>query len=81
MPTLNSAKLVSTARKAGDRTHAAIARRLELRQSTVSRLLKGRTVPTLPTLLAIRTAYGISLDDLVKDDVKAAETTDTAVAP
>jgi transcriptional regulator with XRE-family HTH domain len=72
---LNSAQLESTAKQVGDETHAAIARRLRLCQSTVSRLLTGRTVPQLTTLLAMRTAYGISLDDLVLDDVEpAAET-------
>lgn len=65
MPTLHGETVKTKAAQAGDRTHAQIARRLSLRQSTVSRLLSGTTSPSLPTLLAIRAAYGIPLDDLV----------------
>lgn len=55
----------AAATQLGDRTDYAIARRLGLRQSTVSRLMAGRTVPTVTTLVAVRDAYGITLDDLV----------------
>lgn len=54
------------AREVGDSTDYAIARRVGLRQSTISRLLTGRTTPSLPTLVALRAAYGVSLDDLVE---------------
>ncbi|MFF4900546.1 helix-turn-helix domain-containing protein [Streptomyces sp. NPDC001068] len=68
MPTLHGTAVTTKAAQVGDRTHAAIARRLQLRQSTVSRLIAGITAPSLPTLLAMRAAYGISLDDLVVED-------------
>ncbi|MFB8348004.1 helix-turn-helix domain-containing protein [Streptomyces niveus] len=51
--------------KAGDETAGAIARKTGVRESTVSRLLAGRTTPSLSTLVAMRSVYGISLDDLV----------------
>ncbi|MFH7336642.1 helix-turn-helix transcriptional regulator [Streptomyces hygroscopicus] len=70
MPTLHGKTVTDRAEEAGDRTHAQIARRLKLRQSTVSRLLTGTTAPSLKTLLAIKAAYGIPLDDLVADDAR-----------
>lgn len=72
MATLNGERVAAKARQAGDTTHAAIARRLDLRQSTVSRLLSGVTAPSLTTMLAIRAAYGISLDELVLEDGETA---------
>ncbi|WP_381792825.1 helix-turn-helix domain-containing protein [Streptomyces niveus] len=57
--------LLERADKAGDETAGAIARKTGVRQSTVSRLLAGSTTPSLPTLVALSTAYSISLDDLV----------------
>ncbi|MFC9604626.1 helix-turn-helix domain-containing protein [Streptomyces niveus] len=57
--------LRACANKAGDETAGAIARKTGVRQSTVSRLLAGSTTPSLPTLIAMRAAYSISLDDLV----------------
>jgi transcriptional regulator with XRE-family HTH domain len=68
MPTLHGKTVTARAAQAGDRTHAEIARRLRLTQSTVSRLLAGVTAPSLGTLLAIKGAYGIPLDDLVLED-------------
>jgi transcriptional regulator with XRE-family HTH domain len=65
MPTLHGKTVESRAEQAGDRTHAQIARRLKLTQSTVSRLLAGKTAPSLRTLLAIKAAYGVPLDELV----------------
>lgn len=49
----------------GDLTHHAIAMRTGLRQSTISRLVAGQTVPSLPTLAALAAAYDTTLDDLV----------------
>ncbi|MFJ3545387.1 helix-turn-helix domain-containing protein [Streptomyces rubiginosohelvolus] len=60
------ADLVSAkAQAAGDVTMHDIAVRIGVRESTVSRLLSGRTTPTLPTLARIALAYGTTLDDLV----------------
>lgn len=57
--------LTDRARALGDETHYAIAQRAGVRESTISRLVAGRTVPSLPTLAALAAAYGTSLDDLV----------------
>ncbi|MEU1815218.1 helix-turn-helix transcriptional regulator [Streptomyces roseifaciens] len=57
--------LTRRAAAAGDHTNYAIAQRTGLRESTISRLIAGRTTPSLPTLGAIATAYGTTLDDLV----------------
>jgi transcriptional regulator with XRE-family HTH domain len=78
MPTLHGTTVKAHAEQAGDRTHAQIARRLNLTQSTVSRLLAGVTAPSLPTLLAIKAAYGVPLDDLVVDDNTPAPVNTTA---
>jgi transcriptional regulator with XRE-family HTH domain len=71
MPTLHGKRVTTRARQSGDKTHADIARRLGIRQSTVSRLLARTTEPSLRTLLRIRGAYGIPLDDLVVDETAA----------
>ncbi|WP_433856747.1 helix-turn-helix domain-containing protein [Streptomyces kronopolitis] len=57
--------LTTKAEAVGDTTHYAIAQRAGVRESTISRLVAGRTVPTVATLFAIADAYGIDLDDLV----------------
>ncbi|MGW2951612.1 helix-turn-helix transcriptional regulator [Streptomyces eurythermus] len=75
MPRLHGETVTKRAAQVGDATHSAIARRLSLTQSTVSRLIAGTTTPSLPTLLRLRAAYGISLDDLVAEDVPDAEAT------
>ncbi|PSK52397.1 hypothetical protein B0E38_04723 [Streptomyces sp. 111WW2] len=76
MPTLDAQRVISAARKKGD-TNAtggvnasAIARRTRITRSTVTRLLTGETEPSVMSLLAMRRAYGISLDDLVLDDAE-----------
>ncbi|WP_327594609.1 helix-turn-helix transcriptional regulator [Streptomyces chartreusis] len=71
MPTLHGKTVTDRAEQAGDKTHAQIARRLKVKQSTVSRLLAGTTAPSLGTLLAIKGAYGIPLDELVVEDAPA----------
>ncbi|MFJ2206038.1 helix-turn-helix domain-containing protein [Streptomyces microflavus] len=53
------------AEAAGDLTMYDIAQRTGVRESTISRLLSGRTTPTLSTLAAVATAYGTTLDELV----------------
>lgn len=57
--------LAQKAEAAGDRTHYAIAERTGVRESTISRIIAARTIPTLPTLVAMAIAYGTTLDDLV----------------
>ncbi|MFZ4266512.1 helix-turn-helix domain-containing protein [Streptomyces arboris] len=53
------------AEAAGDLTMYDIAQRAGVRESTISRLLSGRTTPTLSTLAAVAVAYGTTLDELV----------------
>ncbi|WP_432001537.1 helix-turn-helix domain-containing protein [Streptomyces sioyaensis] len=63
--------LTDKAGSMGDTTHLAIALRAGVRESTISRLLSGRTVPSLATLVALADAYNCSLDDLVLGRVRA----------
>ncbi|GGZ23915.1 hypothetical protein GCM10010387_16470 [Streptomyces inusitatus] len=58
--------LIKKARAAGDTTLYAIAVRTGVRESTISRILAGLTIPTLATLASIATAYGTTLDELVE---------------
>lgn len=51
-------------------TPSSIAQRIGVRSSTMGRLIAGRTTPSLSTLVALRAAYGISLDDLVLEATK-----------
>ncbi|MFI9026390.1 helix-turn-helix domain-containing protein [Streptomyces sp. NPDC053560] len=60
-----AAVLSKRALAAGDTTHYAIAERAGVRESTISRLLAGRTAPSLSTLIAVADAYGMTLDELV----------------
>jgi len=80
MATLHAQRLLTRAAEKGDHTPTAIARRIKVRRSTVTRLLAGETVPSLPSLLAMRTAYGLSLDDLVNEAGEAAATEQQADA-
>lgn len=57
--------LARKAKDVGDTTHYAIALRTGVRESTISRLLSGQTVPTLSTLIAVADAYDMALDELV----------------
>ncbi|MEU6929037.1 helix-turn-helix transcriptional regulator [Streptomyces sp. NPDC046374] len=63
--------LTKKAQAAGDTTNFLIAVRTGLRESTISRLMAGLTMPTVPTLGAIASAYGMTLDDLVAGLVAA----------
>lgn len=58
--------LTTKAKAAGDTTLSLIAQRTGVQESTISRLLAGRTTPTVATLAAIADAYGTTLDDLVQ---------------
>ncbi|MFJ5890397.1 helix-turn-helix domain-containing protein [Streptomyces californicus] len=60
-----AAVLNEKAEAAGDLTMHDIAKRTGVRESTISRLLSGRTTPTLSTLGAVAAAYGTTLDELV----------------
>lgn len=63
--------LRATATRHGDKDGAAISKRTGVSQSTLSRLFAGQTVPTLPTLVAIRAAYGLGLDEMVPTETAA----------
>ncbi|MDX2919697.1 helix-turn-helix transcriptional regulator [Streptomyces sp. NE06-03C] len=57
--------LSEKATAAGDVTMYDIAVRTGVRESTISRILSGRSTPTLATLAAVAVAYGTTLDELV----------------
>ena len=69
---LNTAALREAADRAGDDNGAKISRRTGICESTVSRLMRGRVAPNLATLLSLRSAYRVPLDNLVDDDSEAA---------
>ncbi|MCX5326369.1 helix-turn-helix domain-containing protein [Streptomyces sp. NBC_00120] len=71
--------LTKKAEAVGDTTHYAIAQRAGVRESTISRLVAGRTVPTVATLFALADAYGIDIDHLVTGRVP--RPADTVPAP
>lgn len=62
---LHAQYLSEKAEAAGDKTNIAIAVRTGVRESTISRLMTGRTTPSLATLAALAAAYDTTLDDLV----------------
>jgi transcriptional regulator with XRE-family HTH domain len=59
-------RLTEAARKAGDRSSYAIAKRTGLSQSAVNRIRQGTSVPTLDSLVALAWPYALSLDDLIE---------------
>ncbi|MFF1834140.1 helix-turn-helix domain-containing protein [Streptomyces sp. NPDC058231] len=59
--------LLERATAAGQITSSGIAQRIGVTDSTMWRLIEGRTTPSLRTLVALRRAYEISLDDLVRE--------------
>ncbi|MFF0409167.1 helix-turn-helix transcriptional regulator [Kitasatospora sp. NPDC004745] len=69
---LNVEYLRKAAAQAGDNTAYNIARRLNVSQSTMSRLINGKCNPSAATQAKIRRAYGISLDELMTADVRSA---------
>lgn len=52
----------------GDQTTYAIAKRCELDETALGRLLNGKTKPGVKTLLSFRRAYGKTLDELIEED-------------
>ncbi|EST22821.1 helix-turn-helix domain-containing protein [Streptomyces niveus] len=62
---LSITKLRDVARRKGDHSGYAIARRTGLHESTVSRLLRGQQQPGANTLFRLRDAYGGDLADFV----------------
>lgn len=59
--------LQEKALQAGHLTQEDIAGHAGIERSVLSRLLAGRTMPTLPTLVRLSRAYGVTIDDLVLD--------------
>lgn len=59
------------AKKIGDDDVPAISKRIGISPTTFYRLAAGTTAPSLPTLWALRHAYGLKLDALVYDDQPA----------
>lgn len=70
-PRLNTAALRAAADRAGDDNSTAISRRTGVCESSLSRLIRGQSTPALATLLRLRSAYKVTLDDLI-DDTEAA---------
>ncbi|MFD3978365.1 helix-turn-helix domain-containing protein [Streptomyces griseus] len=62
---LNADVVWEKAAERGDVTLDAIAQRAGLDESTMSRLIAGRTTPQTASLVALKTAYAISLDALL----------------
>lgn len=64
---LRTAYLREKAGEAGDISDAEIARRAGVRQSTITRLLTGQTMPTIHTLWVLGTAYRVPMDELIAE--------------
>lgn len=69
---LNVQYLRKAAAEAGDETRYSIAKRVQVSQSTVSRLFNGDCQPNVATQNKFRTAYGLSLSELMTDEQAAA---------
>jgi transcriptional regulator with XRE-family HTH domain len=65
---LNVEYLRKAAAQAGDGSAYEIAKRLNVSQSTMSRLLNGKCNPSALTQAKMRFAYGITLDELMTCD-------------
>ncbi|MEE4598284.1 helix-turn-helix transcriptional regulator [Streptomyces sp. DSM 41524] len=63
---LRTDRLRAVARQKGDKTGYAIAQRTGLAESTISRLLRGKTQPGAKALLRICTVYGATTEDLME---------------
>ncbi|MFJ8798442.1 helix-turn-helix domain-containing protein [Streptomyces sp. NPDC102487] len=57
--------VLAKAKKAGDGSVFAVARRIGVNHTTLGRLSKGQSEPSLQTLWTLRRVYGIPMDDLV----------------
>ncbi|MFD5788667.1 helix-turn-helix transcriptional regulator [Streptomyces sp. NPDC127037] len=55
------------AEDAGDLTDDAIARRSGVGRTTICRLLAGRTVPSLRTVVLLGKAYAVPVEDLLME--------------
>jgi transcriptional regulator with XRE-family HTH domain len=62
---LNGTALRAKAHEAGDTSQRQIARRSGIDETTLSRLLEGARVPSLETVVALATAYGGPMEDLL----------------
>jgi transcriptional regulator with XRE-family HTH domain len=69
---LNGPKVRKIARDHGDATGYAIARRIGVAESTISRALRGESSPGLNTLVSLASAYGIPIEDLLDDSTPVA---------
>lgn len=61
----NAERFMAAAKRMGDTSGYAIARRTGLTQSAVSRILAGRRQPTLTSAALMARTYETPLDDLV----------------
>lgn len=62
------------AHQAGHETQEDIAGHAGIDRSALSRLMAGRTTPTLATVRRLAMAYGVPMDDLVIERVPAKAT-------
>ena len=67
---LRSERLHEVAAARGDHSNYAIAKRTGLNQTTLSRICRGIAKPAAETLLTLATAYGLSVDELIQQDVE-----------
>lgn len=58
--------LRTAARNHGDATGYAIAQRTGISESSISRILRGTTLPDLRSLLIIASTYGTTVEELIE---------------
>ncbi|MFF5670321.1 helix-turn-helix domain-containing protein [Streptomyces hygroscopicus] len=63
---LRTDRLRDLAKAKGDESGYAIAQRTGLAESTISRLLRGKTQPGAKALMCFRKAYGATAEDLME---------------
>jgi transcriptional regulator with XRE-family HTH domain len=59
-------RLAEAAKKAGDRSSYAIAKRTGLSQTAVNRIRQGVVDPTVASLIALADPYQLTLDELIE---------------
>ncbi|MGK5731403.1 helix-turn-helix domain-containing protein [Streptomyces sp. URMC 124] len=59
-------RLLAIAHAKGDNRQAAIAKRAQLSESSVSRFLKGTRQPDLNSTLSLAAAYGVPVESLME---------------
>ncbi|MFI2301970.1 helix-turn-helix domain-containing protein [Actinacidiphila glaucinigra] len=64
---LRTSFLREKAEEVGDTCDAEIAKRIGVRQSTISRLLTGETFPSVRTLYVLGGAYNVAMDELIAE--------------